>query len=112
MLNRKESKVTNGAVHPRRRAQRPSAVKTNRRRFIISPKAPLRPEVAPAKNGNGAEKGSAADQAKAAYASSHGTPPAGKPTQALDLSDTIKQLLQLAREHGHVTYDDINDILT
>jgi RNA polymerase primary sigma factor len=29
----------------------------------------------------------------------------------LDLNETIKTLLQLAREHGHVTYDDINDVL-
>jgi RNA polymerase primary sigma factor len=29
----------------------------------------------------------------------------------VDLSETIKTLLQLAQDHGYVTYDDINDIL-
>src|SRR5437763_10445620 len=30
---------------------------------------------------------------------------------ALDLTETTKALLQLAREHGQLTYDDINEIL-
>src|SRR5207253_3587223 len=38
-------------------------------------------------------------------------PGAAAPGQALDLTETIKTLLHLAHEHGHVTYDDINDIL-
>src|SRR2546421_11830960 len=109
MLNRKESKLTNGASQQRRQSERPAPAKPNRRRFIISAKAQVKPEIAPAKNGNGSEKPGAAAQAKAAYASSHGAPAAGAPTQPLDLSETIKSLVQLAREHGHVTYDDIND---
>jgi len=32
-------------------------------------------------------------------------------TGVLDLAETIKTLVHLAHEHGHVTYDDINDIL-
>jgi RNA polymerase primary sigma factor len=115
MLNRKESKLTNGATHQRRQNERPAPVKANRRRFIISPKAPSGPgAVAPKNgngNGNGSDKPSPTDQAKASYASSHGTPAPGAPSPALDLSETIKSLVQLAREHGHVTYDDINDIL-
>ncbi len=31
--------------------------------------------------------------------------------QAADLAETIKTLLHLAHENGHVTYDDINDVL-
>ena len=31
--------------------------------------------------------------------------------QPVDLAETIKTLLHLNQEHGHVTYDDINDIL-
>ena len=27
------------------------------------------------------------------------------------MTETIKTLLHLAQEHGHVTYDDINDVL-
>src|SRR3954449_9672973 len=111
MLNRKESKLTNGATHQRRQNERPAPVKANRRRFIISPKAPSGPgAVAPKNgngNGNGSDKPSPTDQAKASYASSHGTPAPGAPSPALDLSETIKSLVQLAREHGHVTYDDI-----
>jgi RNA polymerase primary sigma factor len=33
------------------------------------------------------------------------------PGQAVDLAETIKTLLHLAHENGHVTYDDINDVL-
>ncbi|MEI6783440.1 MAG: RNA polymerase sigma factor region1.1 domain-containing protein, partial [Verrucomicrobiota bacterium] len=53
----------------------------------------------------------AATQAKAAYATTHGTPVTGKSITAVDMTETIKTLLHLAHEHGHVTYDDINDIL-
>ena len=35
----------------------------------------------------------------------------GVPGQPIDLTETIKTLLHLAHENGHVTYDDINDIL-
>src|SRR5258707_381830 len=118
MLIRKKTKPTKGAETGRRAERRP-AVKTplNRRRFIISPKAPPpRAMLPPEQVKNGVVKPpaaspTAASQAKAAYASSHGTPAAGKPGQAVDLTETIKTLLHLAHEHGHVTYDDINDIL-
>jgi RNA polymerase primary sigma factor len=52
-----------------------------------------------------------ATQAKAAYANSHEAPKTGRSTSAIDLTETIKTLLHLAQEHGHVTYDDINDVL-
>jgi RNA polymerase primary sigma factor len=52
-----------------------------------------------------------ATQAKAAYANSHEAPKTGKSTSMVDLTETIKTLLHLAQEHGHVTYDDINDVL-
>src|SRR5205807_2219031 len=38
-------------------------------------------------------------------------PVAGVPRQPADLTETIKTLVHLAHENGHVTYDDINDIL-
>src|SRR5207247_8086133 len=50
-------------------------------------------------------------QAKAAYAGRHGGSPPATPSQPVDLSETIKTLLHLNQEHGHVTYDDINDVL-
>jgi RNA polymerase primary sigma factor len=56
-------------------------------------------------------KSLSATQAKEAYANSHGARAPGTPAQAADMTETIKTLLHLAHEHGHVTYDDINDIL-
>jgi len=37
--------------------------------------------------------------------------PVGPGISVPDVAETIKTLVQLAREHGHVTYDDINDAL-
>src|SRR6267142_535433 len=120
MLNRKGNKPSNGAGNYGRRnghsvaGKTPLAGKTaiNRHRFIISPKAPPpRAAAHPEQPKNGAAKPSAASQAKAAYASSHGAAAPGAPGQAVDLTETIKTLMHLAHEHGHVTYDDINDIL-
>ena len=116
MLNRKENKAAPGAAG-HNRAEEPRTggkARQHRRRFIISSKAPGRAE-APA-NGQGpahspAPPSSKASQAKAAYASSHEAPAAGAPAQVIDLTETIKTLLHLSHEHGHVTYDDINDIL-
>jgi RNA polymerase primary sigma factor len=118
MLNRKDNKSSNGAGGHHRREER-SASRTNRRRFVISPKAARaqanqaarHPVSKPEQTSNGAGKASSASQAKAAYASSHQTPAVGSPSQAIDLTETIKTLLHLSHEHGHVTYDDINDIL-
>src|SRR6266849_6342404 len=111
MLNRKANKLANGAENPGRRSERSSSKARNRRRFIISPKAQIRPEPKPDEPRNGLVKSQTAAQAKAAYASRHDTPAAGAPGQAVDLTETIKTLMHLAHEHGHVTYDDINDIL-
>jgi RNA polymerase primary sigma factor len=115
MLNRKDNKPADGAGGHGHRSERPSEKsRRNRRRFIISPKAPAHgtKPVAPAPEArNGGSKVQTASQAKAAYASSHETPVPGAPTQAVDLSETIKTLLHLSHEHGHVTYDDINDVL-
>src|SRR6266568_9294566 len=112
MLNRKANKLANGAENHGRRDERSVASKSrNRRRFIISPKAQIRPEAKPDEPRNGQAKSQTAAQAKAAYASRHDTPAPGAPGQAVDLTETIKTLMHLAHEHGHITYDDINDIL-
>ncbi|HEV2392364.1 MAG TPA: RNA polymerase sigma factor RpoD [Verrucomicrobiae bacterium] len=59
---------------------------------------------------NGANKTHGVSNLKAAAAS--GAPAAGAtPGAPLDLAETIKTLLHLAHENGHVTYDDINDVL-
>ena len=113
MVNRKENKAANRAGHSGRPAGRSATDKPHRpyRRFVISRKArnhnPLPAQAPP----EAQPKPDVATQAKAAYASSHGTPAAGKPGQVVDLTETIKTLLHLSHEHGHVTYDDINDVL-
>src|ERR1043166_6869144 len=111
MLNRKETKLTNGAVAPGSANGRSGKARQAPRRFIISASAPTRPHSPAGDNRNGLAKVHTATEAKAAYASSHAGRAAGAPGQAVDLTATIKTLLHLAHEHGHVTYDDINDIL-
>jgi RNA polymerase primary sigma factor len=115
MLNRKDNKPAGGAGDHGHRSERPGEkTRRNRRRFIISSKAPAHGTKPPApvqEARNGGSKAQTASQAKAAYASSHETPVPGAPTQTVDLSETIKTLLHLSHEHGHVTYDDINDVL-
>ena len=113
MLKRKDNKLGNGAEHNGHSDQRPGVGKTGRprRRFIISSKAHGHVGAKAEQTRNGEAKPHSAEQAKAAYASSRRLPAPGAPRPAVDLTETIKALLQLAREHGHVTYDDINDVL-
>src|SRR6266571_2983205 len=91
MLKRKDNKLGNVVEHNGHGDQRPGVGKTGRprRRFIISSKAHghVGAKAEPTRNGE------------------------SKAHPAVDLTETIKALLHLAREHGHVTYDDINDIL-
>jgi RNA polymerase primary sigma factor len=113
MLHRKESNSGNGAERHSRREVRPSPAKSHpqRRRFVISPKAQAHNELhskAPAKP---EAKGAAGSAAKTPPPGSQFAPPVVRTGQAADLTETIKTLLHLAHEHGHVTYDDINDIL-
>jgi RNA polymerase primary sigma factor len=117
MLNRKESKPAKKAERRDRREVRPAPAKgrPHRRRFVISPKASAKanvhkdlPTPVPAKE---EPETSSVSQAKTAYANSHSTSAGSGHGSAADLTETIKTLLHLAHEHGHVTYDDINDIL-
>src|SRR5215475_7919568 len=111
MLNRKESKPAHGTGnhtngHERRQGIKPRPV---RRRFIISAKAAAHP---PSHSTPEPHRGRPAKSENGSSAKAGATPQAGAaPGQALDLTETIKTLLHLAQEHGHVTYDDINDIL-
>jgi RNA polymerase primary sigma factor len=113
MLNRKENKSANRAGQRGRPRGRPAAAKAHRphRRFVISHKVHdfSKPQVAASPTDQ--PKPSSATQAKAAYANKHEAPRMGRPNPAPDLTETIKTLLHLAQEHGHVTYDDINDVL-
>jgi len=77
-----------------------------RRRFIISPKAHGLMRSEEARNGGAKTHPAATPNSKNPAA----TPPATR-SPAPDLAETIKTLVHLAHENGHVTYDDINDIL-
>ena len=81
-----------------------------RRRFIISPKAHLASQTR-SEGGNGQPKAPGTSSPKAGNAAGRQPTPSGSPVAAADLTETIKTLLHLAHEHGHVTYDDINDVL-
>src|SRR2546428_12846274 len=109
MLHRKESRLGNGAEHPGGANERGATAKVqrNRRRFVISPRAhgALRSEEAR----NGSSKAHASPPTKSAHGGAQAAARPGQP--APDLTETIKTLVHLAHEHGHVTYDDINDIL-
>ncbi len=118
MLNRKETKVSSRVGERGRGHERATATKTrpHRRRFIISSRAPSSAEPRPPEPPrNGHSENDSAAKAKAAYASRQEMPAKGAtpatPGQAVDLAETIKTLLHLAHENGHVTYDDINDVL-
>ena len=113
MVNKKENKSAKRAVHGGRPQERPASAKTHRpyRHFVISRKAHSRKPLAPPAPPQSQPKARSASQAKTAYANTHEAPAAGKPAQVVDLTETIKTLLHLAQEHGHVTYDDINDVL-
>src|SRR5262245_53851746 len=106
MVNRKGTKDSNGTGAGNIGQ---SGVRTpHRRRFIISNKAHgTRGRSEPAQAGHAS---TTADLAKTNGAVSSPTP--GIPNgQAHDLTETIKTLVHLAHENGHVTHDDINDIL-
>jgi RNA polymerase primary sigma factor len=121
MLNRKEMKATNGSGNHANGQHSRAADKArkNRRRFIISPKAAAQSHPAPKENrGRPAKAGTAPASKGLAKAPSgkggNAVPPVAAPTvpgQAADLTETIKTLLHLSQENGHVTYDDINDVL-
>src|SRR5690348_9929623 len=105
MLNRKTSKLVNGADTHGRNGQRntPSQERRPRRRFIISSKAAGRPDSRVTQVRNGLGKTAVLPAAKPGA----GNPPAGTPGATpgapIDLAETIKTLLHLAHENGHIT---------
>jgi RNA polymerase primary sigma factor len=113
MLNRKDNKVADGAGRRGRPRGRPASTKAHRqyRRFVISRKAQSHNKLRTSESHLAAPKTRSAGQTQAAHTPSPGTPAATRPVQAADMTETIKTLLHLAQEHGHVTYDDINDVL-
>ena len=130
MLKRKASKASSAA---KKQPARPKAVaareKHPRRRFVISPRAPHPVAAAPVSPKKPIPAGKPSSLVKAgppvkgkhpahtnkvavtpAPGAAPGAPATG-PVTAIDLAETIKTLLHLAHENGHVTYDDINDVL-
>jgi RNA polymerase primary sigma factor len=108
MLNRKENRPGSRPEtqrHGNKDRAVPEKARPIRRRFIISSRAPHQNSRAPEPaNGHGPAS------AKAGLTAAPAHPP-GTVLTSVDLAETIKTLLALAREHGHVTYDDINDVL-
>src|ERR1035437_3574589 len=113
MLNRKDNKSADGAGRRGRHRGRPASTKTSRpyRRFVVSHKAQSHNKLRASAPANGTAKARSATQAQATHAAVPATPAAIRPVQAAGMTETIKTLLHLAQEHGHVTYDDINDVL-
>ena len=118
MLNRKESKATNGVEKRGRSKSVPSSARAKGRRFVISAEAASRAKAqsaqarpGPAQARPGPAHAGSASSARAAYANSHEAAAAGSPPRAVDLTETIKTLVHMAHEQGRITYDDINDIL-
>jgi RNA polymerase primary sigma factor len=108
MLNRKESKSRNEAASagPRTSGSKPQRP---RRRFIISSKA-ARSETPHSEKQNGGGKPPLALESKPAPGT-HAQAPAAQGAGAAGLAETIKTLVHLGHENGHITYDDINDVL-
>jgi RNA polymerase primary sigma factor len=112
MLNRKESKLSNGSESRGRNGQRTPATKGRpRRRFIISARAAGRIEAPKNEPRNGSSKPHSPVLPNTPSSGQPQGVAAGAAASAVDLAETIKTLLHLAHENGHVTYDDINDVL-
>ena len=112
MLNRKESKVSNGSESAGRAAHRPAPAKNRpRRRFIISAKAAGRTDTAAPHSPTPPPKTAAPAPVAGKNLPGVKAPVPGVPAAPIDLAETIKTLLHLAHENGHITYDDINDVL-
>jgi RNA polymerase primary sigma factor len=79
--------------------------------FIFGAKAEDRQELQPKKARNNGVKAGSAAQGQVLHTGTDGTPAAGARPETLDLTETIKALVQVAREQSHLTYDDINELL-
>src|SRR6185437_257590 len=125
MLNRKGNKAS-GAKSPRRSQEPAAKPRPVRHRFIISSKSAMqcraqtedhRSANGHSKNANGHGKTTVPPKTAGGKNPGQKTPnateqnPSFTLASAVDLTETIKQLLHLQQENGYVTYDDINDII-
>ena len=127
MLKRKSGKSVGAASSQRSSRAKSGAAKApqHRHRFIISSKAAAsarrdQHSQAGSQKADKSGKDSKVDKAAGTksgdgLATGKGTgiaaAGAGGSVTPVDLNETIKTLVHLAHENGHVTYDDINDIL-
>jgi len=104
--------LVNGADTHGRNGQRNASGQERRprRRFIISPKAAGRTDARAQQVRHGLNKPPGVQPAKPGQGSGQMAAASG-PAAPSDLAETIKTLLHLAHENGHITYDDINDVL-
>jgi RNA polymerase primary sigma factor len=109
----KESKLSNRAKNHGGGRERTASGKRQqpRRSFIFGAKAADREDSRP-KEGrhNGVETGGATP-GEVLHPGNGGNRPAGAKPEAVDLAETIKALVQVAREQSHLTYDDINELV-
>ncbi|HXE42640.1 MAG TPA: RNA polymerase sigma factor region1.1 domain-containing protein, partial [Candidatus Baltobacteraceae bacterium] len=115
MLRRKK---TPGSARKNQRAGKSAKAKAApmRRRFVITSSARRNaakaPESAQKPRHTATSIAEAEKRLQNGHANGNGNGTAAPvPQSSVDLTETIKTLLQLAQEHGYITYDDINDIL-
>jgi len=109
----KESNLNNRVKEQGGGRERTASGKPQRPRhpFIARAEAAGRKESQPRKaRNNGVEAGGVA-QGKAFHTGDDANPAAGARSEATDLTETIKALLEVAREQNYLTYDDINELL-
>jgi RNA polymerase primary sigma factor len=109
----KQTKSNNGAGNRgggKERTVSGNALRS-RRRFIFGAGVAGFDKSQPEKTLNQGAKAASAAQGKVVRAEVNGDPGSGAGSEVADLTETFKALLQLAREQGQLTYDDINDLL-
>ena len=79
--------------------------------FVLGAKAADREELRPKKARNNSVEADGAAQGKVLHTGNHGDRPAGALPEAAELTETLKALLEVAREQTRLTDDDINELL-
>ncbi len=109
----KESKLKNRTKQHGGGRERAGAGKSQRRRqpFLFGAKAAGHEALAPKKARKSKGAAAIAVPAKPLPAGKEVKPAVGVKPEAAVLTETLKALLQVAREQSHLTYDDINELL-
>jgi len=101
------AKNHNGAGEPRASGK----PRRHRNPFLFGAKAAEREGSLPKKARKPRGEAGRTDQGRAVPGGNGGDAVAGGTIEAAALTETIKALLELAREQNYLTYDDINDVL-